>query len=106
MDQNRVEEGGFVNGHSITLNDLFPNRKYLYQIISLDQEGAGVTTSWSNMLSFTTIDADRIKNGDGTYDLYEGDMVKLNSGTVVEPVFLSSSPTASSICFWRFFSSD
>ncbi|OGG91244.1 hypothetical protein A3H03_01750 [Candidatus Kuenenbacteria bacterium RIFCSPLOWO2_12_FULL_42_13] len=90
MDQNRVEEGGFVNGHSITLNDLFPNRKYLYQIISLDQEGAGVTTSWSNMLSFTTIDADRIKNGDGTYDLYEGDMVKLNSGTVVEPVFLSS----------------
>ena len=55
IGQKIVEDNTLTYSHSLTLTDLETNTKYIYNIISLNEEGAGVMGGWPyTLLTFIT----------------------------------------------------
>jgi len=74
FDQKTISDSIFTNNHNIALTNLKPNTEYKYQIISLNQEGGGLISSWNNMLTFTTTNKPDLT----IKDIYlENDLIKV-----------------------------
>lgn len=84
FDQETISDSNFVNGHNIALTGLKPNTEYKYQITSLDAEGGGLISSWTDMLTFTTTNKPDLI----IEDIYiENDLIKVkycNNGSATQ----------------------
>jgi hypothetical protein len=88
---NRVAKNNFLtNDHNLTLSGLLPNTPYYFHVLSNNDTTLAIASNVYNFTTKASLSNSVTKLGDGTYDLKEGDKVKLDNDLIVVPVYFTS----------------